>query len=144
MLTWNFFSGFLFRNCKSCVYNCDDLLLSSNSSPRSSHVWFSYIHNFIIIFSRVIKNHFNDLVPVGLLVKMVKRCTGIVEVKGSNPVQIILNLHFFKLSFPNCKRCLYNCDDLLLSYKCWLYCVVIMAERVRTISSCTIYKRNVK
>ena len=29
----------------SCVYNCDDLL-SYNSSPRSSHIWFSYIHNF--------------------------------------------------------------------------------------------------
>lgn len=29
----------------SCFYNCDDLL-SHNSSPHSSHVWFSYIHNF--------------------------------------------------------------------------------------------------
>ena len=27
-----------FRNCKSCVYNCDDL--SYNSSPRSSHICF--------------------------------------------------------------------------------------------------------
>ena len=30
-------SGF-FRNCKSCVYKCDDLL-SYNSSPRSSHIY---------------------------------------------------------------------------------------------------------
>ena len=43
---------YYFRNCKSCVYNCDDLL-SYNSSPRSSHIWFSYIRNFIIILSRV-------------------------------------------------------------------------------------------
>ena len=46
------FSGFLFATAKSCVYNCDDILLY-NSSPRSSHVWFSYIHNFIIILSWV-------------------------------------------------------------------------------------------
>ena len=41
-----------FPNYKSCVYNRDDLL-SYNSSLRSSHIWFSYIHNFIIILSRV-------------------------------------------------------------------------------------------
>ena len=35
-----------FRSCKSCVYNCDDLP-PYNSSPLSSHIWFSYIHNFI-------------------------------------------------------------------------------------------------
>ena len=39
------------RNCKCCVYNCDDPL-SYNYSPRSSHIWFSFIHNFIIILSR--------------------------------------------------------------------------------------------
>ena len=39
------------------IYNCDDLL-SYNSSPRSSHMWFSYIHNFIIILSRV----YNELI----------------------------------------------------------------------------------
>ena len=42
-LTLNFFR-LSFRNCKSCVYNCDDPL-SFNSSPHSSHIWFSYIHN---------------------------------------------------------------------------------------------------
>ena len=35
-----------FRNCRSCEYNCDDLH-SYHSSLRSSHIWFSYIHNFI-------------------------------------------------------------------------------------------------
>ena len=43
---WIFFSGFLFATvCISCVYNCDDLP-SNNSSLRSSHMWFSCIHNF--------------------------------------------------------------------------------------------------
>ena len=35
-----------FPSCKSCVYNCDDLS-PYNSSLLSSHIWFSYIHNFI-------------------------------------------------------------------------------------------------
>ena len=35
-----------FRNCKSCVYNCHDHP-SFNSSLRSSHIWFSYIQDFI-------------------------------------------------------------------------------------------------
>ena len=42
----NFFFRFFFRNRKSCVYNCDDLP-SYNSSRRSSHIRFSYVHNFI-------------------------------------------------------------------------------------------------
>ena len=37
-------SVFVFRNCKSYVYNCDDLLLY-NSSPHSSHISFSYNKN---------------------------------------------------------------------------------------------------
>ena len=32
------------RNCKSCVCKCDDLL-PYNSLPRSSHIWFSHIHD---------------------------------------------------------------------------------------------------
>ena len=32
-------------------------------------------------------NQFNNLLPVGLLAQLVERCTGIAEVKGSNPVQ---------------------------------------------------------
>ena len=47
--------------------------------------------------------------PVGLLARMAKRCTVIAEVKwGLNSVQacIIFSLH-------NCKRCIYNWDDLL-------------------------------
>ena len=47
---WIFFLfGLSFRNCISCVYNSNDLP-SNNSSLRSSHIWFSYIHNFKFIF----------------------------------------------------------------------------------------------
>ena len=51
-----FFFRLSFRNCKSCVYNCDDLL-SYNSSPRSSHIRFSCIHNFNI-------NSFAIIIPL--------------------------------------------------------------------------------
>ena len=38
-------------------------------------------------FYRFITNLFNGLLPAGLLVQLVERCTRIAEVKGSNPVQ---------------------------------------------------------
>ena len=62
---------YYFRNCKSCVYNCDDLL-SYNSSPRSSHIWFSYIRNFIIILSRVYNESIQWPTPSWLVSSMSK------------------------------------------------------------------------
>ena len=44
---WIFFFMLSFRNCLSCVYNCDEVP-SNNSSLRRSHIGFSYIHNFSI------------------------------------------------------------------------------------------------
>ena len=41
----NFFFRLSFCNCKSCAYNCDDRPYY-NYILRSSHRWFSYIHNF--------------------------------------------------------------------------------------------------
>ena len=43
--------------------------------------------------------------------ELLERYTCITEVKGSNSVQAWM---FFRLSFCNCKSCVYNCD--LLSY----------------------------
>ena len=99
----NFFSGFLLPTaCISCVYKCDDLPWN-NSSLRSSHIWFSYIHNFIIILSRVYYEPTQRPAP-SWLVSLIGRAlpTGIAEVKGSNPVQDwIVFQAFFR-----------NCDDL--------------------------------
>ena len=106
----NFFSGFLFATaCISCAYNCDDLA-SNNSSLRSSHIWFSYIHNFIIILSRVYYEPIQRPAP-SWVVSLIGRAlpTGIAEVKGSNPVQAWI---FFRLSSRKCISCVYNCDDL--------------------------------
>ena len=72
VLAWNFFR-LSFYSCKSCVYNCDDLL-SYYSSPRSSHIWFSYIHNFRFIFVKWKKkgyhlpHNLNGLISIYLLV----------------------------------------------------------------------------
>ena len=55
-------------------------------------------HIFItssLSFHVFITNQLNDLLPVGLLVQLVARGTGIAEVKGSNPVQAWI---FFSLS----------------------------------------------
>ena len=48
-----------------------------------------------------------DLCDTGAVL-LVERCTSIAEVKGSNSVQAGI---FFRLTFPNCKSCVYNCDD---------------------------------
>ena len=50
-VTDEFFFRRSFRNCNSCVYNCNDLL-SYNSSPSSSHV--SYIFNFNSIIVKLL------------------------------------------------------------------------------------------
>ena len=41
----------------------------------------------LLSFHVFITHQLNDLLPVGLLVQLVARCTGIAEVKGLNPVQ---------------------------------------------------------
>ena len=47
-------------------------------------------HIFTAVYSPphgFICNQHNDQLPVGMLDQLVERCTGIVEVMGSNPVQ---------------------------------------------------------
>ena len=58
-----FFFRLSFRNCISCVYNCDDHP-SFNSSLRSSHIWFSYIHNFKDIANVIMTNKTSDCILV--------------------------------------------------------------------------------
>ena len=94
-----------FCNCKSCIYSCDDLL-SYNSSPRSSLIWFSLIHNMIIL-SRVY-NEPIQLSSTGRALHRYRRGQGF-ESRTS--------LNFFRLSFRNCKDWVYNCN-YHFSYKC--------------------------
>ena len=55
--------------------------------------WYRVIYDLYILitssssFHEFITNEFNYLLPAGWLAQLVERCTGIAEVKGSNPVQ---------------------------------------------------------
>ena len=62
--------GISFCNRKSCVYNCDDLL-SNISSPRSSHIWFSFIHLFIYSVPEVFAKVYSVQFPSRLFSLMV-------------------------------------------------------------------------
>ena len=55
--------------------------------------WYQVLYDLYILitssssFHEFITNEFNYLLPAGWLAQLVERCTGIAEVKGSNPVQ---------------------------------------------------------
>ena len=67
------------------VYNCEHLFYSF--LHRSAHIWFSYIYNHYSSLWWYIWTQFKNQLPVGLLARLVARCTGITEVMGSNPVR---------------------------------------------------------
>ena len=95
-----FFFSLSFRNCKSCVYNCHDHP-SFNSSLRSSHIWFSYIHNFIIIFFLQVYNEPIQRPAPSWLVSL----TGRTPHRYRRSQGFESRTSFFRLSFRNCKSC---------------------------------------
>ena len=52
-----------------------------------------------------------DKLPVGLLAQLVRALHRYR--RGHHRVRIPYKPDFFRLSFHNCKSCVYNCDDLL-------------------------------
>ena len=81
---------------------------SFNSSLRGSYIWFSYILNFIIILSQVYNEPVKRPAP-SWLVSLIGRALHLYRrFKG---FESHTNLIFFRLSFCNCKRWVYNCDD---------------------------------
>ena len=99
MLDFKFKPRLSFRNCISCVYNCDDLP-SNNSLLRSSHIWFSYIQNFIIILSRVYNEPIQRPAP-SWLVSLIGRALHRYRRGQGFESRTSLNF-FFRLSFHNC------------------------------------------
>ena len=100
MLTEHFFQGFFFATAKVVSITLMIFFFHTILHPAV------LIHDFHIFitssssFLGFITNHFNDLLPVGSLAILVKRCTGIAEVKGSNPVQACI---FSGFLFPTAK-----------------------------------------
>ena len=107
-----FFQAFSFRNCISCVNNCEDLLYIYLFIPQFKYI--SYIHNFIFIFPGYITNQFNDQLPVGLLAQLVRALHRYRRGQGSNPGKP--DFFFQAFSFRNCISCVNNCEDLLYIY----------------------------
>ena len=54
---------------------------------------------------------FNDLLPVGLLAQLVARALN--RYRRGQGFKSRTSLSIFRLSFRNCKGCVYKCDDLL-------------------------------
>ena len=80
------FSGFLFATAK--VASVTATMFFNVIFPAAVLIY--DFHIFITSsssFHGFDTNQFNNLLPVGLLAQLVERCTGIAEVKGSNPVQ---------------------------------------------------------
>ena len=101
-----------FRNCISCVNNCEDLLYTYFFIPQFKYMSFIF-HNFIFIFPGYsITNQINDQLPVGLLAQLVRALHRYRRGQGSNPGKP----DFFSLSFRNCISCVNNCEDLLYTY----------------------------
>ena len=79
-----FFFRLSFRNCISCVNNCEDRLYTDFFIPQFKYMS-SYIHNFIFIFPGYITNQFDDQLPVGLLAQLVRALHRYRRGQGSNP-----------------------------------------------------------
>ena len=92
--------------CSETRYN--NLKSSLNSSLRSSHIWFSYIQNFIIILSRVYNEPFQRPAP-SWLVSLIGRA--LHRYRRGQGLESRTTWIFFRLSSRNCKNCVYNCDD---------------------------------
>ena len=63
---------------------------------HSARIWFSYICSHYSPFGRFIQIQHNNQSLVGLLAQLLERCTGIVEVLGSNLVRAFV---FFQVLF---------------------------------------------
>ena len=100
------------------VYNCDDLHIILHPAILiiyDFNIWItssSSFHGFTT-------NQFNDLFPVGLLTQFVRELH-LVSQRSRIRVPYKPDF-FFRLSFRNCKSCVYNCRDLLSdnSHFCW-------------------------
>ena len=82
----NFFSGLVFPTSQVVLMTAKIAFIFTSLSAIQIYDF----HIFTVVYSPphgFICNQHNDQLPVGMLDQLVERCTGIVEVMGSNPVQ---------------------------------------------------------
>ena len=90
--------------------------------PGVSHRFYSASASFPLCLSRMpplLRNTLTALLKMkldntNLLAQLIERCTGIAD--DVIWFEFRASLIFFRLSFHNCKSCVYNCDDLLSIY----------------------------
>ena len=76
---------------------------------RSSHmIYFICIIHLHIFHGNIWTHHWPAPNVSGFIAQLVERRTGIREVTGSSPVEV---LNFFQASLRNCKNCDHNCED---------------------------------
>ena len=68
------------------------------------HIYFTSFH----CRGRYELNKMTSLPMCGFIAQLVERCTGIVEVTGSNPIEALI---FFRLLLSNCLNWKIYCDD---------------------------------
>ena len=108
MNIWKIFQAF-FSQLQKLRNNCNDLP-SNNSSLRSSHIWFSYIHNFIIILSRVYNEPIQRPAP-SWLVSLIGRA--LHQYRRGQGFKSHTSLNFFQAFFSQLHK-------LLCYYTMWL------------------------
>ena len=82
----NFFSGLVFPTSQVVLMTAKIAFIFTSLSAIQIYDF----HIFTAVYSPphgFICNQHNDKLPVGMLDQLVERCTGIVEVMGSNPAQ---------------------------------------------------------
>ena len=92
------------------------------------YIWFSYICSHYSSLGRFIRIQHNNQYLVGLLTQLLERCTGIVEVIGSNPVRAWF---FFRSYFNYYFSGVHSWEGRLYSFwnELWMY---IRTQSVRS------------
>ena len=89
-----------FRNCKSCVYNCDNLFYISFFILQFLYMIFIY-SLFCLILHGFITNRLNDQIPVSLLAQLVR---ALHRYHGGQVFESHTSLNFFsRFLFASCK-----------------------------------------
>ena len=86
-------------------------VIDTTFAVAERNIWFSYIHNFVIILSRVYMKQFN--ITCSRLACYLNICRALHRYHKGQGFESRTSLNFFRPSFHNCKSCVFYCNDLL-------------------------------